>query len=99
MVSEVSVKCEVFKHRYQTSYLVKIRTLEGYVWEGVFEKDKVFDLSGVASEFIAVKGRVHAAVMTHTSVYASIELPVDNAKIGKRINVPLNLIWPPPSSG
>ncbi len=99
MISEVSVKCEVFKHKLQSAYLVKIRTLEGYVWEGVFEKEKVFDTSGVVNEFIAVKGRVHAAVMTHTSVYASIELPVDNAKIGKRINVPLNLIWPPPSSG
>ena len=41
MITEVSVKYEVFKHKLSSSYLVKIKTLEGYIWEGTFEKDKV----------------------------------------------------------
>jgi hypothetical protein len=99
MSAEVSVKCDVFKCKMKSSLLVKIKTIEGYVWEGTFEKEKVFDTVGVPSESVPIKGRVHAFLLTHSSVYASIELPVENAKIGKRINIPLNCIWPPPSSG
>jgi hypothetical protein len=99
MITEVSVKCEVFKHKLQSAYLVKIRTLEGYLWEGVFEKEKVFDMMGVVNESVPIKGRVHASLITHNSVYASVELPVDNSKNGKRVNIPLNFIWPPPTSG
>jgi len=99
MISEVSVKCEVFKYKLQSSYLVKIKTLEGFLWEGIFEKEKVFDMIGVVNESVLIKGRVHASLITHSSTYASIELPIDNSKMGKRINIPLNIIWPPPSSG
>lgn len=97
MAAVVSVKCEVFK--YKSSYRVKIKTLEGFIWEGIFEKDKVFGTAGVANESVPIKGNVYASVITHNSSFASIELPVDDKKIGKRINVPLNFIWPPPSSG
>jgi len=99
MISEVSVKCEVLRQGHKLTYLVKIKTLEGYQWEGAFEKEKVFDLMGVVSETVPIKGRVHATLMTFNSISALIELPVENAKIGKRINIPLNYIWPPPSSG
>jgi len=99
MIAEVSVKCEVLKQGYKSTYLVKIKTLEGYLWEGAFEKEKVFDIMGVANDMAPIKGRIHASLITYNSIYALIELPVENAKIGKRINIPLNYIWPPPSSG
>ena len=98
MVTEVSVKCDVLKLGHKSTYLVKIKTLEGYLWDGIFEKDKVFDIMGVVNETIPIKGRVHAALITYNSICALIELPVDNTKIGKRINIPLNYIWPPPAS-
>ncbi len=98
MITEVSVKCDVLKQKNKSAYLVKIKTLEGYLWEGAFEKDKVFDTVGVVNEMVPIKGRVYAALLTHNSRYASIELPAENTKIGKRINIPLNHIWPPPSS-
>ncbi|MDE2027903.1 MAG: hypothetical protein KGK03_01190 [Candidatus Omnitrophica bacterium] len=97
MAAEVSVKCDVFK--YKSFYRVRIKTLEGFVWEAVFEKHKVFDTMGEANESVPIKGRVNAFVITHNSTFASIEFPVEDKKIGKRINIPLNCIWPPPSSG
>ena len=98
MISEVSVKCDVLKQRNKPEYLVKIKTLDGCLWQGIFDKEKVFDVVGVVNEMVPIKGRVYASLITHSSVYALIELPVEDAKIGKRINIPLNLIWPPPAS-
>jgi len=98
MITEVSVKCDVLKQKHKSEYIVKIKTLEGILWEGAFEKEKVFGTVGVINEMVPTKGRIYASLITHNSVYALIELPVENAKIGKRINIPLNYIWPPPAS-
>jgi hypothetical protein len=89
---EVSIECEVMKGMFSSEYFVKIKKLDGSLWEGTVDKEMVFELRGEVNEDTPIKGRIYAFQINTDYKSALIELPVENSTMGSRINVGMGSI-------
>lgn len=92
METGISVVCEVSVGTFISEYFVKIRMFDGNVWTGAVDREMVFELQDEPTEKDYVKGRIYAYLISFDEKSATIELPIEDSTIGRRIIVPLELV-------
>ncbi len=85
MITGISIKCEVAKGIFASEYFVRIKTLNGDLWEGSVDKEMVFDLEEEPGENEYKKGRMYAYLIAFDNDSALIELPIEYSAAGRRI--------------
>lgn len=89
MITGISTQCEVAKGVFASEYLIRIRMANGDYWEGVADKEMVFDLEREPIDDQYVRGRMYAYLITYDNFRALVELPIEDSTAGRRIFVPM----------
>jgi hypothetical protein len=92
METGISVACEVSVGTFMSEYFVKIRMIDGNVWTGAVDREMVFGLQDKPTEKDYVKGRIYTYLVSFDKESATIELPIEDSTIGRRIIVSLGLV-------
>ena len=87
MITGISVRCEVAKGTFASEYFVRIKMANGDLWEGAVDKEMVFDLDRDTNGEEYVRGRMYAYLISFDARVASVELPIEESSLGRRIAV------------
>ena len=90
MITGISIRCEVTKGVFASEYFVRIKMINGDMWNGSVDKEMILDLNREPKEDEYLSGRMYAYLIKFDSNSALIELPVEDS--ARRIIVPFSSV-------